>query len=378
MSEGLPHIVHITLLNPALHSRIFYKMAVTQAEAGYQVTVIGRDPATEAYMHQGIRIIPIPSVPRLSRARIALRRQVGALADEAAPDILQVHSPELIREALRLKAKRPGMKLIYDVHEDYAQNIRHGGYYPPVLRDLLAARVRKQEKRFVRECAAVFYAEACFDNILGAPEGRHIVVGNKYRCPAQVNPVNLPEDLPILLHTGTLALNWGVKRAIELWQGVHRHRPCRLVMAGHGHDEKLIAEIREMAASSGHAEHFHLLGGDEYLPYETMAGLFEKAAFGLALYEPRLNIRERIPTKFYEFMAVRRPVLFTRNLAWDAMNAKLDFGKSLTFPLSDDILKDIASELEAPASHYFSKGLKPEDYAWEPEGRSMTGMLSKL
>ncbi len=122
-----PHICHLSLLNPLRHPRIYFKHAISERLAGYEVSVIAQGRG-EAYEDEhGIHMQPLQVFSRLSAERLSRRQELYQMALELEADIYVLHSPELLGLAKKLKAQT-GAKILYDVHEDYRINIRHANY----------------------------------------------------------------------------------------------------------------------------------------------------------------------------------------------------------------------------------------------------------
>lgn len=361
------------MLNPALHSRIFYKEALTQQAAGHVVSIIGQDAAAAPYDHQGVQIVPTGLFDRLSWRRLWLRGRIQRLAEAQKADVYHIHTPELLPIARRLKAARPQVRIVYDMHEDYAANVRHAGYYPDVLRGPLARQIRQAENDFTRWGDGLILAERCFDGLLDFPADRTLVLENKFQPPAGWQAQPLPTDeVPLMLFSGTVAENWGVLRAVDLWRRVNRHRPVRLALAGIAYDKGLQARIHAEVAASGHAERFEWIGGGDYLPHPELLAAIARCHIGLAPYLPLAHLRERIPTRFYEYMAARRRLVFTDNPTWNQLNAALKFGIAVGETLSEADVQAVLLALDAP--------LMPEidRRAWEWEGRALLDFLDGL
>ena len=141
------HICHLSLLNPAIHSRIFFKMARSQVRAGYRVTIVAQDPAPAPYVREGVQIIPIGVFGRLSWRRIWAVFKIARIAKRLAADIYQVHTVELLSTAQKIKQKLPRTRVIFDMHEDYVANIMHADYYGERSRKPLAQRVQRGATR---------------------------------------------------------------------------------------------------------------------------------------------------------------------------------------------------------------------------------------
>ena len=187
------HICHLSVLNPAQHSRIFHKEAITQAAAGHSVTIIAQDPAPHPYTENGIHIIPLGQFGRIRWARWRAAAKLFQLACKTKADIFIIHTPELLDTALRLKKQFPLARFVYDMHEDYPLNIRTAAYYPWGLRHVLAAKVLQAERNFQAWGDAVVYAEACFEGHLKMKSGQAITVANKCLLPSQAPAPSFPK-----------------------------------------------------------------------------------------------------------------------------------------------------------------------------------------
>lgn len=374
------HICHLTVLNPALHSRIFYKEARSQAKAGYRVTIIGQDPARAPYIEEGIQIIPSGIFPRLSRKRFSARRSIISMAAKQQADLYQIHAPELLAPARQLLSLVPGCRLVYDMHEDYALNIRDGGYYPSWIKNRLAGWVRKKEREFARYGHGLIEAEDCYAGIIGFPPEQTAVVRNKYLPPSQIAAATDFGDpnLPLLVSTGTIAENWGSIRSIELWVDLQKLLPTRLALVGHSHDLRLLDQIRELVAQSGFSDRFLLVGGQQYVPYQSVTGWIAAADASLALYRLLPNIKERIPTRFYECMAAGIPVIHPPNPAWEDVfdPAELSFSLPET-PTAGDLqrLADFLQHQKDRNSNFHS----PEAaWSWKTEEKILLNFLERV
>ena len=327
MSETVASICHMSLLNPAVHSRIFYKEALTQVKAGYSVSIIGQGKESQPYEKDGVKIVPFAPFRWLSMWRLFAPWKILWKAYRVKADMYQVHTPELLPITLVLWLLRLGKcKLVYDVHEDYYLNIRFGGYWPAAIRRGMAWMTRAVERFFARRMDGIVYAEDCF-SIKGAEHIPHAYCLNKVVLPENpVEKVEVNSGHLRLIYTGTIARNWGILDAVELWIKLNEVRRVELVVAGYAQEVKLLEELHERVETSGLAKLFTLVGGATYVPHQTIVELIQTCSAGVGLYHLRENIKDRIPTKFYEFMGQGRPVLFTSNPRWNALNEQYDFG----------------------------------------------------
>jgi glycosyltransferase involved in cell wall biosynthesis len=240
--------------------------------------------------------------------------------------------------------------------------------------------VRGREEKFADYGHGVVYAEECFEGIVDFPPNRSAVVRNKYQAPATVVPAPAFGDpeMPLLVFTGTIAENWGVIRAVELWQSLQRFIPVRLAMAGHSHDRALLAKITEMVRNSGFSERFLLVGGQEYVPYESIVGWMEAADAGLALYRLLPNIRDRIPTKFYEFMAAGKPLIYPENPAWTAAIQPESLRFPLSWPPDEEKLRELAKLISKARSGSGRAPSPPRAWSWHAEAENMLALIRAI
>jgi glycosyltransferase involved in cell wall biosynthesis len=375
------HICHISLLNPAIHSRIFFKMALSQVRAGYRVSIIAQDPAPAPYLREGIEIIPLGVFGRLSWRRIWYSWRFSKLAQRVQADIYQIHTVELLGAGKKLKKALPRCQVVFDMHEDYVANILFADYYPKASRPKLAARVKAVQENFCKWGDGLILAEECFQGILPFPSERTIVAANKFQAPSAVAPPRLvlqDPNLPMMLCTGTIAMNWGIFRAVDLWVEMNKFQPINLVVAGHSQDDGVIDAIQNRVKTNGLAHRFALVGGTTYVPYEELVALIKVCTFGVALYQLKENIKDRIPTKFYEFMAAGKPLIFSENPIWESLNRRSQFGVAVPEKADADSVRVVLSKLAMLSSALEVQPLRPEVWSWDSEAPKMLDLMRRL
>lgn len=366
-----PRICHLTVLNPARHTRILYKLACSQAGWGWSASIIGQDAAAAPYEAEGVRIVPLRPFGRLSLRRLLAPWRILLLALRERADVYTVHTPELLPVALLLRALRRA-RLIYDMHEDYAATIRQALHYPAWLRRPLAALIRGLERLALPHLAAVCYAEACYVNVLGAPPERVLLLRNTFTWRAvqgQAQTVLPPQ--PYLLYTGTIAREWGVLAALDLWESVCRLTPVHLCVAGFTHDAGLLDEIRRRVQASGLEEQFTLIGGASYVPYADILHLIRHCRAGIALYEPLPHLRDKIPTKFYEFLALGRPLIYPQSPVWARFGAEAGLGAVWPQPV-EALLHALDAWTPLPEEQ------RRPRYAWESDAEALRALMERL
>lgn len=363
------HICHLTVLNPALHSRIYYKLALSQVKLGYRVTVVGQDTAKNPYVRDGVEIYPIRPFGRLSLRRLFFSLYMSFRAWKIDADIYTIHTPELLGTALLLTLR--GKKLIYDVHEDYRKNVEYGDSYGDRWRSVLAALIRRTERFMSKRLDAISYAEDSYDNILDAPRERVYFLRNKFSTSAIKGKVNvtLPET-PYMLYTGTLSGDWGLWKTISLWKTFNTFSPLHLIVAGHTQLSDIVYTLKKEVEDSGLSARFTLIGGEEYVAYADIVYLIRHCLFGTALYKLTPQINGKVPTKFYEYMALGRPLLYTSDPTWNLINRQTPIGVPYT---GDKAPEEILAKLSS-----WHAQLQPSDYSWDLEEPTLALMLQNV
>ncbi|MEZ4828957.1 MAG: hypothetical protein R3C61_22125 [Bacteroidia bacterium] len=366
----MARICHLTVLNPVTHTRIYGKIAYSQQRLGHDVFVVGQGTASGYVVKDGVNLISFKTFGRLSFRRVEVQIRILRLALKTRAEVYTIHTPELIPVALILKFVRRA-KLIYDVHEDYAANIRFGGNYPGVIQSLLASGVRWLEKWVVAQVHAVSFAEDCYGGILAEPEEKRFFLRNKFRMPL-IDPekkVILP-PLPFMLYSGTIAPDWGIFETIRLWDEWNTISPLYLVVAGHSQQQEVLKQIGEKVALSRFPDRFLLVGGGQYVEHTAIVQYIQGCTFGTALYHIKPHIQGKIPTRFYEYMAFGKPLVFTADPFWERFNENYRIGVSVSEKTAASVVyTEINTLIANPEPH------REEDYLWSGEEGELRRMM---
>lgn len=367
------------MLNPAIHTRIFYKLALSQQKIGHSVVIIGQSSRQSSFLKEGIKVIPLGKFNRLSFNRFFAGFKILRLVSKEKADAFCIHTPELLWLGLFLKwTKRT--TLLYDMHEDYRVTIRNAQHYPSWLRRPLAACVRSWERFCLRWIDGVSYAEMSYDNVLGVEDGKKVVLRNMFRGESREKRIEIGHEGKselesesggeYMLYTGTLAEDWGIWETIEWWEKFNAVKALKLVMAGFSFDKGLIERIEERIERSPFAARFELVGGRDYVPYEQILHLIENCSFGTAFYHLKAHIIGKVPTKFYEYMAFDKPLLFTKDSFWEDFNQKNQLGIAIS---GNEDPNALLTQLEN-----WNVQHDPSTYSWSYDALRMQEWLTEI
>lgn len=295
------------MLKPADDTRMLEKIGPTLAKAGFDVSIVarsGNDPAISS----GIRLIPLPFFTRMSVRRIFAPWIVFRKINAIGPDILIVNTPELlfVGALQKILFRR---KLVYDVLENYYRTIQYTDTYSPVIRHVLAAFVRTTEIIFSPFVDQFLLAEKGYARELRFIK-KPIILENK--LPESIaNRFSLSERKPYtsLLFTGTLAPSTGIFEAIDLAKKLHQvNANYTLTVVGYSARQDVLEKIKQEIAS---ASFIQLIGGDQLVPHERILHEISTAGTGLIIYPSNPGTESSIPTKLYEYLALKLPVIIS-------------------------------------------------------------------
>lgn len=321
--SACPRVTIVTTVHPADDTRILHKQAATLARAGWAVTLLAPHATADRVTNDGIAVVGLS----LPRGRL-LRMTVGAARALAAtlatrPDVCHFHDPELLPMGLVLRLF--GKHVVYDVHEDYPEQILAKGYLPLRLRRAIAGAFGVVEKWIASRLDAVV---AATDTIAGKFCGGTVVTVRNYpllpdclrsapdaprrtpyagrRMPEascmkrQASSIKRPAPFRLVHLAGTLTEERGITgmvRALELLGP-----GFELVLAGRFIPAQYEALLRAMPGFE-HVRHAPTV------PHEQIWREYAGCDAGMVCLMPVERYKVSLPVKLFEFMAAGLPVI---------------------------------------------------------------------
>ena len=313
----------LTSVHPAGDTRIYEKQALTLSEAGYEVSLIAPAPHGSPAAGRDRRLpitlvlLRLPS-HRLARMTVgSLRILSAALRRRAA--VYHFHDPELLPVGLVLKLL--GARVLYDVHEDYPEQILSKYYLPGVMRAGIARLFGLLEKvvagsldgvvaatdaiagkfRHARTVAVRNYPKArdMTRNMTDFEGHNPIPLGNRDCVPRSVpSPSRRPFRLVHL--AGTLTEERGITNLVRAMERLGDG--YELILAG-----KFVPEGYQTSVSAlpGYRRTRHL----GLIPHARVWDVYGACDAGVVTLLPLPRYRVSLPVKMFEFMAAGLPVV---------------------------------------------------------------------
>jgi glycosyltransferase involved in cell wall biosynthesis len=313
-------IVIASILKPVDDTRMYGKIAQTLSALPHTtVHVIG---FPSAHQQDGSIIRhPLKKFGRISLARIKSRFTVLKICLTLRPDIFITTTHELLGVGLLLKILTR-CRLVYDIQENYYRNILYTTTFPLLLRPLIALAVRLKEVVTSIFVDHFFLAERGYENELRFLPSRKTILENKIKRPDHDivrKPVSEEETIQ-LLFSGTLAEITGVFTAIELAIKLHDHDArIRLHIIGYAAQTDVLIRIRNKINPCPFIE---LTGGDDLVPHDQIIQSIIQSDFGIIAYPPNPATEQSVPTKLYEYLGYRLPILLIDHPEWQAYCAR--------------------------------------------------------
>jgi len=304
-------ICHLTIVHQSSIPRLL-REAESAINSGFRVIIIS--PGNSYTREDGLIIQGLEKpLSRLERF-IRTDKQVFKIALNSKADIFQIHDPELLRYALRLK--KTGAKVIFDSHEFYSLQILTKFYIPRFIRKPI---------RFLYEKYETFILKK-IDYTIGV---------------CTLGGVNIFEERGI---RNSLIENFPMFKNTHLGSNVIKKK--QVVYAGLLSEGRGIANIIKASYLAGvklalcgpwiNTEYKNLITSmKEYnvvnyygvIDRESVEKIYSESMIGLStyLYEGQNHVVDTMPTKVFEFMNANLPVIISNTAYFHSINTVNQF-----------------------------------------------------
>lgn len=368
-------IVLASLLKPVTDPRMFEKMGRSLAETNkYEVNIIGFY-AKNIPAYPNIRSHPIFRFDRLSLKRLLAPLKYGYFLLKLKPELIIVNSHDLLMVSIAYKILF-GSRVVYDIQENYQQNIIWSSNVPQPFRNMLASLVRWKERLASRMIVHFFLAEKCYVNECSFINSPYTILENKARAlPAAVQRKQKRETAsnhqPLrFIYSGTIAESYGIFDCIQLverWQ--RAAHACQLYIIGHCPRTDTLQKLQQKVAGK---PYITLNGGIEPVPHSAIQKALLQADFAFIAYQLNPSNQDCFPTRVWECLAYNVPMLMRKEHPWTPLLAAYNAGIALDFqsPLS-------AWPFPEPSVFYQANPI-PSSFYWEWEAKKLLSAVESL
>ena len=148
-------VCHVTSAHSRYDTRIFQKECRSLSQHGYECYLIVND-LLEDEINDEIKILSTRISPKNRYERFfKTNKKVYNAALSLNADIYHFHDPDLLNFALRLKRKKPLIKIIFDSHEDIPAQTLGKEYIPFILRKPISFFLERYQRYMLPKYDAV-------------------------------------------------------------------------------------------------------------------------------------------------------------------------------------------------------------------------------
>ena len=277
---------------------VFQRECVAAAEAGYDTYLVARGESRE---DQSVHVIGVGDPPsnRFSRM-LNFSLKIYRAAQRVDADLYQLHDPELLPYALKLK--RRGKTVVFDSHELYSVLLRSKHYLP--FPHQIAWLYRLYERRVLRGIDAVIFVSTIEGkNPFNGVARKTVFVENYpslYELYQRYDPSVKREQS--MCFVGTMTPDRGIENMVEAAQ--LSHIPLTLV----GDIEP--ASYREMISQMPGAKFVDFKGR---MDREAVCEIYQRAGLGLCVMPNggQYNLSDTFNMKVYDYMSMGLPVVLS-------------------------------------------------------------------
>lgn len=362
-------VCHITDVHKPEDGRIFHKECCSLAEAGYEVYLVAQG---ESYNKNGVHIVGIGEKPQKKAKRmLSFAKKAYRKALELDCDIYHIHDPELLPYAAKLKAK--GKKVIFDAHENVAEDISQKEWIPSMLRAAAYRTYKLLEKNNCKKMDAVISVTPDVCEYYESINPNTYMVTNYPVIKEKEAVLNKRKNT--VCFAGTIEEFWNHDKLIDAIDEIDK---CKYVLCGFA-KENYLARLKTLKA----------WGKVDYLgqiPHEQVNGLLLKSNVGVALLEPSKNTCMRRGTlgntKLFEEMMAELPVVCTDFDLWEEIIDKYHCGICVNPDNVEEIRDAINYLFDHPeeAEQMGKNGRKAveEEYNWKSQEKVLLELYKSL
>jgi len=365
----------LTSVHPATDTRILFKQAASLVRAGHEVHLVARESPNPVGC--GVHHVTLP-IPKSRLGRIATCLQLYRKAVALRCDVYHLHDPELLTLAAPLK-RATGAKIIFDVHEDVRRQIRNKYWIPRWMRPSLAVVYGVLERLCLLDVDHVVIAEDSYAPVYARYQAVPVRNYPTLQLLAPLGNWSQPRVYsrrPKLVYCGTVAKIRGAMEMLEAvkilamsYPGVH------LSIIGSCFPVELEGEMAAKIRELGIADNVKLHGR---LPLDQAMEVVAHCDVGLAILHPDPNYLHSLPTKMFEYMALRLPVVVSNFVLWKKIVDETGGGRTVN-PLSVPEIAAAIGAIVRDAEALRAMGQRAsiavrENYSWEAEAKRLLAL----
>jgi glycosyltransferase involved in cell wall biosynthesis len=327
----------------------------------------------DSFEKDGVTYIGVKMCKSRLHRMILTSRVLYKKAIEIDADIYQVHDPELLPYAVKLKKK--GKVVIFDSHEFYGIQIETKSYIPKVIRKLIAKAYKSFETYVCKKLDAVIaVCKIDGEDYFANRTQKTIFVENMPDSNIFLKNISIKEKKPnSVVYVGALSGSRGIT---HLTKAITK-TSAKLVLCGQFSSMEYFEEIKNTPGFSN-IKYRGVVSRNEVVE------ILNESYIGVStlLHVGQYSKIDTLPTKVYEYMSLGLPVIISDTLHAKRVIDEYKFGIYVNPENIDEIAQKINYLLENPeiAQQMGNSGMKliQEKFNWSFEEKKLTILYKEL
>lgn len=362
-------VCHMTSAHDSDDVRIFQKECVSLAKSGHEVYLVARGQSRN---EKNVTVIGVGDAPsgRLKRM-FFFSKQIYREALKIDADVYHFHDPELLRAGLKLKKK--GKHVIFDSHENTSEQIKIKKYLPKAARNMASIIYKSIETYICKKIDAVIFPCTVDGKNPFAGRCRKTVFINNYPFLSEFSDAEQQNECYDVCVIGSLTCERGITYLLEAVNLIG----AKVALAGRFSPD----EYRDSLEDAGLMDNVDFFGE---CSRKEVVDLYGKSKMTVSNILPvgQYSFADNLPTKVYECMAMKKPVVIS------AMNYPLRLLDEYKFgiPVKPDNPEEISAAIktlildENLRRKMGSEGYRAveNEFSWEKESDKLISLYSEM
>lgn len=355
-------------LKPLNDVRHFHKIALSLGQTNkYELNIIGRDtkniqPANNITFH------PIIGLAASNFTRILALLKYLRKTWQIKPDLQIICSWELLPAATIYKLLKGG-KLIYDIQENYTNNIRYLGKESWLVKRFKILVINCFQKMTWKAIDLFLLAEQSYESEFKLKINNYKILENKSLRIIKESSGSVKLKF---IFSGTIGESQGIWDVIRWAEKVYQiEQSIQLTIVGHCPS---YATYRALLEKAGGKAFIKLRIETEPVPYKTILNAIAQADCGIIAYPPNRANQDKFPSKLYEYLAAQLPIFILHpNAKWEAIISQYDAG------ISSQTHPSISSQIQTFKSRkFYQKSADYSELLWESNEAKLLDSVAKI
>lgn len=316
-----------------------------------------------------VQFHPLYNFKRLSLMRFGAGWRFLRKLRQLKPNVVVVATFELLLPACIYSLFRK-VTIVYDVQENYYLNVRYTRVFPVFIRLPLALVIRAIEQLAHSKVSRYLLAETCYSSEMPFMKTKSTIIANK------IFPLSISSHSRIpglLVYSGTISRAYGVFEVIDWVIRLHQSNPqIHLHIIGHcpkANEREKLHRLQKQHAF------INITAGQVPVPHAQIISQLQQAHFALLPYQVNQSIQHRIPTKFYECVALQTPMLVQPNKAWQTFMKNYNAGAFVDF---GDLSTAKENFNQSSQKKYYRNAADTSAIYWENEERKLLKIWQQI